>query len=141
MCVPNATLGSDNVSVSDPGFPCFMVTLRNEDTAIQNLCGRKNVFQVYIIFIPVRVTSDQLEVKKCAVFSFSWVISFLKKKGEISPKFLNVNREGTIMLTCQFANQPPILLIQTAVLVLVVKNSTESAKKTGLSVLKNNFIF
>ena len=45
------------------------------------------LFQILSFFLPVRVASDQIEVKKCAVFSFIWVISFLKKKREISPKF------------------------------------------------------
>ena len=48
---------------------------------------------------------------------------------------------AAIMLTCHFANQPSILLIQTAVFVLVIKNFDRICQKTRLSVLKNNFIY
>ena len=102
-CVPNAPLGSDNVSVSDPGFPYFMVF-----HGLVSSCKSGKW--------------PTLKLQKCVVLGFACIISFLKKKRGNSPKFLNVKRERTIMLTGQFANQPPILLIQTAVFVLVIKN-------------------
>ena len=37
------------------------------------------------------------------------------------------------MLTCQFANQPPILLIQTGVVVIVTKNFASLPKNWNLS--------
>ena len=87
------------------------------------------LFQMFIIFfLPVRVASDQLEVKKCAVFSFTRVISFLKKKREISPKFFKCQERGH-----HYANQPPILLIQTGVFVLVIKNFDRVPKNWNLS--------